>query len=182
MEEGKNELTSTKSLAMEAVGEKEMEISRLREQLATAKLTLQTSEAQVLSAKRELEDAKEKVEMIRTREHAKRQELASKAEATVNALKTRLETATAANARLDMNGGSEDSNRELDELKMKIREKDARIVKLEKAKITRAQIEQITKLKDERSQFKAEAENYKQRLADLENDESVGRSTRRGLR
>ena len=177
IEEYKNELASAKSMAM---GEKEMEISMLREELATAKLNLQTSEAGYLSAKRELEDAKEKVEKIRKHEHAKRQELASKAEATVNALKTRLETATAA-ASLGKTSGTDDNSREVDGLKSKIREKDARIEKLEKAKITRAQIEQITKLKDERRQFKDEAENYKQRLAALENDSARG-SSRRGLR
>lgn len=152
----------------------------LREELATAKLNLQSSEAGYLSAKRELEDAKENVEKIRTHEHAKRRELASKAEATVNALKTRLETATAA-ASLGKERGGNDSSSGVDELKNKIREKDARIQKLEKSKITRAQIEQIAKLKDERRQFKDEAENYKQRLASLENDLERGNS-RRGLR
>ena len=177
IEEYKKALASAKSMA---IGEKEMEISMLREELATAKLNLQTSEAGYLSAKRELEDAKDSVEKIRRHEHAKRQELASKAEATVNALKTRLETATAA-ASLAKTSGGDGSSREIDELKSTIREKDARIQKLEKAKITRAQIEQITKLKDERRQFKDEAENYKQRLAALENDSERGNG-RRGLR
>lgn len=65
-------------------------------------------------------------------------------------------------------------------MKGTLRDKDVRIKKLEKSKITKQQIADIQTLKDERIQFMTEAKEYKRRVEELENQTQKPR--RPGLR
>ena len=162
--------------------EKEIELSQLREALAQTKLDLSHSEADCLSAKRDLEAAKEKIASVKQHEHEKQQKFAAKAKEAIETLKERLAKAESAN---NVAGASavevENLRSEVEELKSTLSNKEERIKKLEKSKITKSQIANIQKLKDERSQFMAEAKEYKLRVEELESNNKLP-SRRGGLR
>ena len=148
IEEYRKELDSVKGMAS---NEKEIELSKLREELAQTKLNLSHSEANYVSAKRDLESSKEKVDRIKRHEHEKQQKFAVKAQEAIETLKDRLakaESAQKISAASNVAGVKVDSlQTEVKELKSTLRDKDARIIKLEKSKITKSQIANIQKLK-----------------------------------
>lgn len=154
----------------------EMGLSRAREQLAQTKLLCSQSEAECLSLRQELESAKDKIDRIKQYEHDKQQKFAAKARDAIETLKQRLAQAESKATSADANA----LQAEVDSLMQTISEKDERIKKLEKSKITKSQIQNIQKLKDERSQFMLEAKEYKQRLEELEAAKPSSR--RSGLR
>ena len=132
------------SISSVASNEKAMELSKLREELAQTKLDLSQSEAACLSAKHELESAKEKVDRIKKHEHEKQQKFAAKAKEAIETLKERLAKAESAQ---NGSGANESLQAEVKALTSTLREKDERIKKLEKSKITKSQIANIQKLK-----------------------------------
>jgi hypothetical protein len=101
-------------------------------------------EADLLLAKRDLESAKEKIGSVKRHEQEKQQNFAAKAKETIETLKDRLAKAESA-----QHDASVDENvlAELTDLMKAIRDKDERIKKLEKTKITKSQIANIQKLK-----------------------------------
>ena len=141
IEKYRREIDSIKSMTS---NEKGLELSKLREELAQTKLDLTHSEADYLAAKGEVESAKEKVGAIKKHEHEKQQKFAAKAKEAIETLKDRL-----AKAESTQNGPkvAESLQEELKALKKTLDEKDERIKKLEKSKITKTQIANIQKLK-----------------------------------
>ena len=121
-----------------------MEVSKLKEELAQTKLDLSHSKADCLSAKRELESAKEKVDSVKRHEHEKQQKFAAKAKEAIETLKDRL---TKAESTQNASKVVETLQAEVKELTQTLCDKDARIKKLEKSKITKSQIANIQKLK-----------------------------------
>lgn len=137
----RREIDSIKSMTS---NEKGLELSKLREELAQTKLDLTHSEAGYLAARRELESAKEKVSAAKKHEHEKQQKFVAKAKEAIETLKDRL-----AKAESIQNGPNvaESLQKELKAFKKTLDEKDERIKKLEKSKITKTQIANIQKLK-----------------------------------
>lgn len=117
--------------------EKDIELSKLREELAQTKLDFSQLEAAFLSAK-------EKIGSVKRHEQEKQQKFAEKAKDTIETLKDRL--AKAESTQRDSSVAA-DLRKELMDLKNSLRDKDERIKKLEKTKITKSQIESIQKLK-----------------------------------
>ena len=141
IEQYRKEIDSFKCMAS---NDMEMEVSKIKEELAQTKLDLSHSEADCLSAKRELESAKEKVDSVKRHEHEKQQKFAAKAKEAIEILKDRL---TKAESTQHASKGVETLHAEVKELTQTLCDKDARIKKLEKSKITKSQIANIQKLK-----------------------------------
>jgi chromosome segregation ATPase len=137
----KKEIDSIKCMASNENG---MEVSKLKEELAQTKLDLYHSEADCLSAKRELESAREKVDSVMRHEHEKQKKFAAKAKEAIETLKDRL-----AKAESTPNASKvvDDLQAKMKELTQTLRDKEERIKKLEKSKITKSQISNIQKLK-----------------------------------
>ena len=141
IEHYRKEVNSIKGVSS---NENDIELSKLREELAQTKLDLSHLEADLLSTKRDLETAKEKVVSVKRHEQEKQQKFAAKAKETIETLKDRLAKAESA-----QHDSSTEENMlvELRDLKQTLRDKDERIKKLEKTKITKSQIANIQKLK-----------------------------------
>ena len=144
----RRELDSIRGIAANA---NEMELSKLREEVASVKVDLSHSEADCLSAKRELESAKEKVARVKRHEHEKQQKFAAHAKEAIETLKDRLAKADASQKALAANSTPKAEvgslQAEVKELRSTLRSKDERIKKLEKSKITKSQIASIQKMK-----------------------------------
>ena len=132
------------SIKLMASNDKGMLVSKLKEELVQTKLDLSHSEADCLSAKRELESTKEKVDLVKRHEHEKQQNLAAKAKEAIETLKDRL-----AKAESKPNASEVINNLQakMKELTQTLYDKEERIKKLEKSKITKSQIARIQKLK-----------------------------------
>ena len=141
IEQYRKEIDSIKCMASNGTG---MEVSKLKEELAQTKLDLSHSEADCLSAKRELESAKEKFDSVKRHEYDKQQKFAAKAKEAIETLKDRL---TKAESTQNASKVVETLQAEVKELTQTLCDKDARIKKLEKSKITKSQIANIQKLK-----------------------------------
>jgi len=180
IEQYRTELESVKGIASNS---NEIELSKLREELAQIKLDFSQEKANTVSVKRDLESAKEKIDRIKRHEHEKQQKLASKAKEAIETLKNRLAKAESEVGNIAGRAEIERLQKEVKELKCTLGEKDERIKKLEKSKITKSQIANIQKLKDERIQFMAEAEEYKKQVEELESRKMENSRPRRsGLR
>ncbi|KAL3805856.1 hypothetical protein HJC23_007817 [Cyclotella cryptica] len=173
IEEYKLQLTSMKDLASH---EHDIETSRLREELAKAKVELSTLTADYHSAKNEVAALKEKIVQVKKREHEKQIALAQKAKASIEQLQDRLNTAETKvkeASQSSSNGSSEELTSlksQLEELNSTLQEKDVRIAHLEKTKMTKQQVEKIRKIQEERVRFMTEAKDYKQRAEELEKE------------
>jgi chromosome segregation ATPase len=132
------------SIKLMASTDKGMLVSKLKEELAQTKLDLSHSETDCLSAKRELESTKEKVDLVKRHEHEKQQKFAAKAKEAIETLKDRLAKAESTQKASTV---VENLQAEVKELTQTLCDRDERIKKLEKSKITKSQIANIQKLK-----------------------------------
>ena len=141
IEEYRQQLHSMKATDL---AENDIKTSRLREELAKVKVELSTLNADYLSAKSELTASKEKIAQVKAREHEKCQHLAEKAKSSIEDLQKRL---SKAEYKVKQGGSSSQEIQslkdQLEEVNSAIKEKDARISKLEKTKMTKDQIGKI---------------------------------------
>ena len=113
------------------------DMSELKSELAFTELSLSCSEAICLSTKLELESAKENIDSIMRYEREKQQKFAAKAEEVIETLKGKVAKAESAQKNLQS---------QVNELAQTLCDKDERIKKLEKSKITENLVASIQKL------------------------------------
>ena len=144
IEEYRQQLRSMKTIDL---AENDIETSRLREELAKVKLELSSLNADYLSAKSELTASKEKIAQVKAREQEKCKQLAEKAKSSIEELQKRL---SHAEHKAKQDGSSSEEIQtlkdQLEEVNSVIKEKDARISKLEKTKMTKEQVDKIRKI------------------------------------
>ena len=168
IDEYRRQLESVHNIAS---NEKEMEMSKLREDVAKLKVQLTSSNSDYLRAKQDLDKSKEKVIRVDKCAKEKQKKFAARAEASIKHLQSELNRAqealktaagTSGSSALVNDNDQAEMNAlqiKMKELKATIQEKDNRIKYLEKHKVTKEMSEMVQKLKVSRILLNIDEQN-----------------------